>query len=749
MKRKKVKLKYKKERVVFSDVLPYELPLVFTNRYFYRFLVQNQIQIKMKDDADYLCWSKDADEAVVLMLSLLFNDSTIVNNKEGQVKIKKRNLKTIPFVYSIQHKPTKHRYLSLIHPANQIKVVEFYNKYKDAILYLCSKSNFSMRYPHKVASYFFYKDRLLHVLLGRKTDKMEMFFSEYENLKTYFSYKKYTNIYKFYEDYRYQRAEKKFEYLQKTDIQSCFDSIYTHTIAWAISGGRDIYKDSFDGTENKTLGVIWDSMMQEMNYNETNGIVIGPEFSRLFAEAILQHIDQRVEQDLLKIGLRHRVDYECHRYVDDYFFFYNSDDVRIQANELFKKYLKEFKLTLGSEKSTIIQRPFITPITKAKIDIDSLLDDTIKLCYDGHEEPPMTDEDIVEHAEQDLAEEVEPVIMKVDVEKLKACLADEIYFKMKATTFNKHFKQVVDDNGVDPKDVMNYTLARVAIMLERVLKKFDKTYKVLCVARQDLSLRPYHNEAEKMCVRYERMLASFLYQVLDAVFFLYANSKRINTTLKVIQILDIVRIYLDNPYGDGKRYPQVKRFTDYARELVFKKIKDEISLVFQTTPIDTNNQLETLYFLLVLRSLNNKYNLSISELEKYLGIQYNDKGEIKGDFKLNAMSVTMLVYYMGNIDVYQNLKEKIINRCLAFLDTIPENRRKISAEYVILALDMAACPYIMPSSRYKFLQKIGVSQKNAAIIVSYMKRQKYMFTKWTGVNLTKEINAKISQEVYS
>ena len=37
-KRRKIRLKYKKERVLLSDVLPYELPVIFTNRYFYRFL---------------------------------------------------------------------------------------------------------------------------------------------------------------------------------------------------------------------------------------------------------------------------------------------------------------------------------------------------------------------------------------------------------------------------------------------------------------------------------------------------------------------------------------------------------------------------------------------------------------------------------------------------------------------------------------------------------------------------------------
>ena len=47
------------------------------------------------------------------------------------------------------------------------------------------------------------------------------------------------------------------------------------------------------------------------------------------------------------------------------------------------------------------------------------------------------------------------------------------------------------------------------------------------------------------------------------------------------------------------------------------------------------------------------------------------------------------------------------------------------------------------------LEKMGLNTSEAIEVCKYLKRQKYMFTKWTGVNITKELNAKISQEVYS
>lgn len=289
-KRRKIRLKYKKERVLLSDVLPYELPVIFTNRYFYRFLVSNEV----KFDGTELSWKEGIKKDALAVLNFIFSPYlnrdliTLANNRI----VFKDKIVSIPFLYKIKHKPHKLRRLALIHPVNQMEIVSFYEKYKSLILYYCGQDEFSLRHPERVACYFYYKDRLHHTLLGQKIDKLELFFNEYENLKTYFSYKEYSNIYKFYEDYRYQNAEKRFEHLHKFDIQSCFDSIYTHSITWAVSGGKDEYKKHFRG-KSKSFGDDWDGIMRRMNYNETNGIVIGPEFSRIFAEIILQYIDKK------------------------------------------------------------------------------------------------------------------------------------------------------------------------------------------------------------------------------------------------------------------------------------------------------------------------------------------------------------------------------------------------------------------------------------------------------------------------
>lgn len=175
MKRKKIRLKYKKERVLFSDVLPYEMPFIFSNRYFYRFLVKNEIQI----DNERLVWGNNVDRGVIAILAFLFKSSYAALESDKCINLSGnniKNLKRIPFTYRILHKQNKYRELTIINPVNQIQMVDFYDKYNSLMIYYTNLDRFSLRHPSKVACYFYYKDRLHHILLGRKTDKLELFF---------------------------------------------------------------------------------------------------------------------------------------------------------------------------------------------------------------------------------------------------------------------------------------------------------------------------------------------------------------------------------------------------------------------------------------------------------------------------------------------------------------------------------------------------------------------------------------------
>ena len=52
------------------------------------------------------------------------------------------------------------------------------------------------------------------------------------------------------------------------------------------------------------------------------------------------------------------------------------------------------------------------------------------------------------------------------------------------------------------------------------------------------------------------------------------------------------------------------------------------------------------------------------------------------------------------------------------------------------------------NQEYVLLGK-GISELELKSMLGFFRKQKYMFTKWTKVDITKELSAKISQEVYA
>lgn len=731
MKRKKIRLKYKKERVLLSDMLPYELPLIFSNRYFYRFLVKNGIHV----NGDKIIWNENVSDGTLQILAFILGANMSNMKVNGYVTCDdsslKKNFQTIPFSYRILHKPTKSRELSLIHPRNQILMVDFYDRYKSLMLYYCSLDKYSLRYPNKVACYFYYRDKLHKTLIGRKTDSLELFFNEYENLRTFFSYKRYNNIYKFYEDYRYQRAEKKFAHLLKFDIQGCFDSIYTHSIAWATGGGKDIYKKSFR-CEDNTFGSKWDRQMQLMNYNETNGIVIGPEFSRIFAEVIFQHVDSSVAHSLKKEKYDFERDYVCYRYVDDFFFFYNDEACRKKAIELFDEKLKEFKLAISAEKTHEFSRPFITDITRAKIRIDKLIDNELQY----HSVQNLTEENIEDEADS-VDDNIESTL---NLSLLETAIDDKDWLHFNSRKFNQTFKSILVECNVEAKDVINYTLSRLGNKLSSDIKKFDKNFKVLSRTMSNVDYTEYHSKIQKAKQKKEDMIVAFMEELLDVTFFLYASNKRVNTTLKVINILNLIIIHLDNDY-EIKGENAVK-YSDNARDIVFKKIQDELSLVLKTTSVEPNTQLETLFFLIINKQLRSKYHFGNIELTKYLQ-------RFAEDDSLNALSIIILLYYYGNESRYSSLKLKLVEKIKKKYKSESLDFKRKSAEFCILTLDLITCPYLTYQDKKEIVDLIGINEPELKLMQNHLRTQKYMFTKWTKIDITKELSAKISQEVYA
>lgn len=725
-KRKKIKLSYSKERVLFSDVLPYECPIIFSNRYLYRFLTK-YLWVGEEQKVDNITWnvlkqSKRLDEKdAYAFAALLFG----CYEKDKRIGILQHRLNALfyPYQFNIAHKTNKNRTLSIIHPYNQWQVVEFYDQYKHSILYLCNQSKYSIRKPHKIAQYFYYRDRLHRRLSGHESDKVELFYNEYENLKTYFSYEKYSNIYKFYEDYRYQRAEKKFKHLVKFDLQSCFDSIYTHTISWATAGGADKVK-ILPGYHGSWVGDAFDNLMQSINARETNGIVIGPEFSRIFAEIILQYIDQKVEQELLGKDLRQKSAYECYRYVDDYFLFYNDEKDKTFFMESLTKWLKEFKLQISPSKTEEFERPFITKVTIAKQRIENLLNNIFSA--------PLW-EDIVSKLNAEEEEDTDDE----NLDKDREILDKKFNIYLSANSVNAQIKAIVRECGIEYRDIANYLLEKMSQRLDAFLNRYEigfKKYERL-MSKEDTN----KNEVEIHAQRVQRKLTSFLVSLIDVAFFVFNSNRQVNTTLKLQKIMNSIVIY-GKRHGDFKVTPKV-RFQTISKDIIFKKIQDEIALVLDTTDSHRNTLHESLYLLILAKELGYAYLFAPEVIKSFIK---------KSELQYSLFACIILLYYYANHKCYDAQKDLLKDEILKKYRLVAESERKRNSELTILTADMMTCPFVDDAYKQKLLTLIGITEtKDQQMIMRFAKKQKYIFTRWTMFNLNKELQAKISQEVYS
>lgn len=730
-KRKKIKLSYSKERVLFSDVLPYECPIIFSNRYLYRFLAK-YVWVGETQKVDNITWnllkqSKHLDEKDANAFAALLFGCYEKGKRIGTLQ-HRLNALFYPYHFNIAHKPNKNRTLSIIHPYSQWQVVEFYNQYKYSILYLCNQSKYSLRKPHKVAQYFYYRDRLHRKLLGHESDKVELFFNEYENLKTYFSYEKYSNIYKFYEDYRYQRAEKKFKHLIKFDLQSCFDSIYTHTISWATAGGVDKVK-VLPGYNGSWVGDAFDNLMQSVNARETNGIVIGPEFSRIFAEIILQYIDQRVERELLNRehqneSIRHKSDYECCRYVDDYFLFYNDEKDRNLFLESLIKWLKEFKLQISPSKTEEFERPFITKITIAKQRVDDLFSNIFSTP-------------LWEDVESNLDAKKEEDTENVDFDKDQEILYRRFNIYLHANSINTRIKAIVREGGIEYRDIANYLLEKMSQRLDALLNRYEMGFKKYerLMSKENTN----KDEIEHLAQRVQRKLASYLVSLIDVAFFVFNSNRQVNTTLKLQKIMNTIIIYAKR-HGDFKSNPE-SRFQTISKDIIFKKIQDEIALVLGTTDSHRNSLHESLYLLILSKELGHAY-LFAPEVIK----SFTEKSELQ----YNLFACIILMYYYANHKCYDSQKTLLKEEILKKYRLVAESERRRNSELTILTADMMTCPFVDDAYKQSLLMLMGITEKeDQRMIIRFAKKQKYIFTRWTAFDLNKELQAKISQEVYS
>lgn len=103
-------------------------------------------------------------------------------------------------------------------------------------------------------------------------------------------------------------------YIVKTDISTCFPSIYTHSIPWALVGKSCAKEHSGPRYKDEWYNQI-DHYVQNCKNGETHGLLIGPHTSNLLSELILTVVDKHLYDRGWRY-VRNIDDYTC--YVESY-----------------------------------------------------------------------------------------------------------------------------------------------------------------------------------------------------------------------------------------------------------------------------------------------------------------------------------------------------------------------------------------------------------------------------------------------
>lgn len=598
-------------RAILTDVLPYEVPLLFSNDGLYDFLQRHSAEIFKE----------------------MFGITVLANLGY-----------TVPYTYKIKKNPTEYRSLSVMHPAQQIAVADFYKTYSGMILAQCQKSHWTLRAPTSVASYYVEKARAKRDSTGR-TSSVEMSGSGFDTVSrtasSYFTYKKYSLLYKFFESGEFRNLEKRFGLLLKLDISQCFGKIYTHTISWAVKS-KEYAKRNLRSKAN-TFEDNFDRLMQNSNYSETAGIIVGPEVSRIFAEIILQQIDKDIEQALTNRSkpLICGRDYDIRRYVDDYFIFANSEEVLTAVQLSISECLTPYKLSLNEAKSTRTSRPFSTAETSARIEVASKISEFFDraMSFDLVEDPA-------------------------------GSTPKKIYRPTRTSS---------------PDHLANTTIRDI----KRAIKARDTVF--------DTTSNYFFGTVKRLVIRYVTRIApekleplqaewstNFLLALIEVLFFFYASSPRVRQTYLLSEILLLTVKYCENlPQSQSER--------------IFTKVSQEIKLATQLGAENVpEDNIETLNLLLVLQHLGPQYGMEPIQLSIALGIDSGPNGMIIPSSFGYFQMVTSL-YLIGDEARYKNLRDCIVQHISKLFIKDPEWQNK--SELVMLLLDMTTCPYLTDNEK--------------------------------------------------
>ena len=111
---------------------------------------------------------------------------------------------------------------------------------------------------------------------------------------------------------------------------------------------------------------------------------------------------------------------------------------------------------------------------------------------------------------------------------------------------------------------------------------------------------------------------------------------------------------------------------------------------------------------------------------------------------MDYFSIITLLFYIGKKVRYSEIRAAL-ETCV--LQRFFQNRGSLvgSSEMTHLALDILVCPYVSRETKESILSYYRMAGSDLSRLQSY---NDYWFTKWANFDFSKELDAKVSQEVY-
>ena len=502
---------------ILTDILPNELSELFSFKYFYEYLLSKRKEVEEMVDKVINAKNKSASEQVLFLGSI--------------------NWATMPLKYTIMKGLHNSREISLLQPMAAIQIYLFITAYQKELLNIMEQNSvFSLRYHHR-NNELYYKNKNKSVIKYFEEESKNVGKDIIEQTGMFFDIKPYKSIAAFTSSEKWFVLNSKYKYFIRTDYKACFDSIYTHTYTWLIGKNVNDTKEF----KNVNMYAAMDRILQNINARTSNGIVVGPEFSRMIAEVLLQKIDVSVHSILLNMGILNGEKYNVYRYVDDIFIFADSNELAELILEKYSEVSRKYLLRLNDNKLVKNNVPFV---------LENWLNETnlftsriSSILFNSKDEQ----RDIVEKLEIEKRE-------SGSEKKIKAYIFKDNTFYLTKRSLMNQFNELICNNEEKNKTI-------VAYIMGMFLKKVSRNKENNNIFRENVS-------------------SGTIFNFLDFLFYIYSFYPDYNNTQRFLSILSYIRDEYDFFDDDDKL-----QFLTNKYSFIFEKanLNDIINLVLFCT----------------------------------------------------------------------------------------------------------------------------------------------------------------------